>query len=345
MTADQLQRRYGILYASTNTGPGPVNLASVIHWHSSQDASVRAAMERSEPSTWLKHLEKKPAKKPRLPWNVTALIVEEYMKAQLRTKSMQTIPEDSAVSPEMDSGSTSRAQFPMPTDSSPQHSGQRHSYESSPKQRAESGQDSLNSRQSETSTRPWLRSLQSDTDSQKSSIYSVFKPKSQVASPTSSRLHIRDFALRRRSDELSSLSEGHSQSEDGVIKPTKPRNRPSNIEIPRQGETGAEGDPIRSGLKSGGVDTTSNLESIPTARAGSLAETEAAGGNSSSATHENTRNALLRRVRMSLPSSDRLLYRAEEKRQQRVDEERERQEYEVRAQYVSQLHVIEYISS
>jgi hypothetical protein len=53
-------------------------------------------LEKLEPFTWLKHLEKRSGKSYRSPWNLTALIMEEFVQAH--KWHMETIPEDSMLS-------------------------------------------------------------------------------------------------------------------------------------------------------------------------------------------------------------------------------------------------------
>ncbi|KAJ3867181.1 hypothetical protein EV359DRAFT_35046, partial [Lentinula novae-zelandiae] len=141
ITADQIGRRYNLIYSSLLT-PGStllpnhqsdittttasasassasetdikeLNLLKVSKWYSAQDPLVRSSLEKAEPFIWLKHLEKKRnLKQPkgeegnkdkpgeeedhvkedptaattttttRLPWHLSALIMEEYILAQ-----------------------------------------------------------------------------------------------------------------------------------------------------------------------------------------------------------------------------------------------------------------------
>ncbi|KAJ3872480.1 hypothetical protein F5051DRAFT_480309 [Lentinula edodes] len=137
ITADQIGRRYNLIYTSFLT-PGSTllpnhqsditttsasassasetdikefNLLKVSKWYSAQDPLVRSSLEKAEPFIWLKHLEKKRnLKQPkgeegqkdkagreednvkedptatttttRLPWHLSALIMEEYILAQ-----------------------------------------------------------------------------------------------------------------------------------------------------------------------------------------------------------------------------------------------------------------------
>ncbi|KAJ3753693.1 hypothetical protein EV360DRAFT_53022, partial [Lentinula raphanica] len=105
ITADQIGRRYNLIYASSSPsasssfGSAPVlnpptstfNLLKVSKWYATQDDIVRASLESAEPFVWLKHLEKNAkdetdtttATAPsRPPWHLSALIMEEYIHAQ-----------------------------------------------------------------------------------------------------------------------------------------------------------------------------------------------------------------------------------------------------------------------
>lgn len=96
ITSDQLARRYSLLSGHVKGNP-PMNLAAVSRWYNSQPESVRNLLEKNEPFTWIKHLEKRNQKMARSPWHLTALIVEEYVKSGGRHDYMQTIPEESVI--------------------------------------------------------------------------------------------------------------------------------------------------------------------------------------------------------------------------------------------------------
>jgi hypothetical protein len=346
MTANQLQRRYALLDSSITGDSLPISLASIVRWHTSQESIVRTSLERSEPSTWLKHLERKPGKNTRSPWNVTALVVEEYVRAQFRKRSMQTIPENFAiVSPE---GVSSKANLgssrsPVSSPKLPDPQIVRRLSHNSPSALdlpPEHGVNYPNVRRSESSTRPWKYMSHSDMESQKSSSYSVLNwSRSQTASPNSSRLHIRDFARRRKSDEASSarnsLSEGYSQPEDLIPYKQKQNVYASNPSLQSSNEPD-DGDSFPPQSKPGATGTPSNLQNALTPMRGNLnLEDEAPIERPLKVRREsqdNMRSARLHSVRRSLPPSSRLLRREEEKRQRQADEENERQEYEIRAQ-------------
>ncbi|KAG6821410.1 hypothetical protein H0H93_014207 [Arthromyces matolae] len=95
MTEDQLGRRYNTIYHSITIGESP-NTAKAVRWYRQQNAKAQDAMEKAEPFTWLKHLEKQGAKSPEsAPWHISALIVEEYLRDMSRHESMPTVSEDS----------------------------------------------------------------------------------------------------------------------------------------------------------------------------------------------------------------------------------------------------------
>ncbi|KAI0082109.1 hypothetical protein K474DRAFT_1741672 [Panus rudis PR-1116 ss-1] len=96
ITKDQLERRYAALLTPPSRTTAPINLLGVVRWYNSQDEIVRNALDRAEPLTWLRHLRDKSSRKdvPRLPWHLTALIIEEYVRSKMRPEVMETIPED-----------------------------------------------------------------------------------------------------------------------------------------------------------------------------------------------------------------------------------------------------------
>ncbi len=91
ITGEQLQRRYSVLLDSSRPA---TNLLSAVRWYNQQDPLVRTALDNAQPLTWLKHLLDKRATpgSARLPWHLSALIIEEYAKALY--PPLQPIPED-----------------------------------------------------------------------------------------------------------------------------------------------------------------------------------------------------------------------------------------------------------
>lgn len=95
ITSDQLERRYNLIYSSIGTNKAPVNLAEIVRWYGAQQQEVRNSLEIAEPFTWLKHLDKRASKVNRSPRHLSALIIEEYNHAQHDQGRMQTIPDGS----------------------------------------------------------------------------------------------------------------------------------------------------------------------------------------------------------------------------------------------------------
>jgi hypothetical protein len=95
ITSDQLERRYNLIYNAIETNKAPVNLAEIVRWYGSQHQDVRNSLEKAEPFTWLKHLDKRASKVNRSPRHLSALIMEEYDHARHNQGHMQTIDEGS----------------------------------------------------------------------------------------------------------------------------------------------------------------------------------------------------------------------------------------------------------
>ncbi|KAF8078854.1 hypothetical protein FPV67DRAFT_82266 [Lyophyllum atratum] len=106
ITHDQLGRRYNLAYDFLSAGT-PLNIAKVAQWYRRQDTLIRSALEKAEPFTWMKHLDRRGIQPPeRSPWYLSALITEEYIQAQTQHVPMSTIPEDfliRAISPDIPS--------------------------------------------------------------------------------------------------------------------------------------------------------------------------------------------------------------------------------------------------
>ena len=75
----------------------PLNLVQIARWFETQDEPVRKSLEKAEPFTWLKHLDKGTSKSSRSSRYLSALIMEEYVQAQNLWDRMQAISEDSHV--------------------------------------------------------------------------------------------------------------------------------------------------------------------------------------------------------------------------------------------------------
>ena len=215
ITADQLRRRYVFLFNSLNTEPQASNpILTVAKWNTGLDPLVQAVLEQAEPLTWLKHLRaKRPGRSPRFPWHVTALLFEERVRAQARlaAMAMETIPEDALSG--LETSPLSR--------SSPEQGLSSPSFNALLQGPRDHLHPSLTRRRSDDhiSFEPIIESSRrSLDDSRQTSLYSGFFNGSRSgASPSSSRVYLRDLASRVRrkgaeSDEAS--SEHHSASED-----------------------------------------------------------------------------------------------------------------------------------
>jgi hypothetical protein len=94
ITSDQLGRRYKLIYDAIETKKMPFNLAEIVRWYGAQPQEVRNSLEKTEPFTWLKHLDKCVSKVNRSPRHLSALIMEEFFYPQQNRGRIQTIPED-----------------------------------------------------------------------------------------------------------------------------------------------------------------------------------------------------------------------------------------------------------
>lgn len=214
ITADQLRRRYAFLSNSLKTEPQAGNpILTVAKWNAGLDPLVQAVLEQAEPLTWLKHLRaKRPGRSPRFSWHVTALLFEERVRAQARlaAMAMETIPED--VLSGLDSSPLSRNSPEQASSSLPFVEGSRdHLHPSLSRRR--SNDDHI-------SFEPFIESSRrSFDDSRQTSLYSgIFNgSRSRGASPSSSRVYLRDLAsrVRRKGAESDEASSSHpSASED-----------------------------------------------------------------------------------------------------------------------------------
>jgi hypothetical protein len=221
ITADQLHRRYAFLSNALKTEPKAGNpILTVAKWNARLDPIVQGVLEQAEPLTWLKHLRsKRPGRTPRFPWHVTALLFEERVRAQARlaAMAMETIPEDALSglesSPLLRSSPERAHSSSPPLHSTLEHTSRDHLHPSLSRRRSDDGHVSF-----EPIIEPSRRSLD---ESRQSSLYGgLFNgSRGRGASPSSSRVYLRDLASRVRrkgaeSDEASSSH--HSASEDNA---------------------------------------------------------------------------------------------------------------------------------
>ena len=230
IVSEQLGRRYNILSASMASGD-PVGLVQIARWHAGLSTETQAWLDSAEPLTWLKHLLDRRGKR-RSQWHVSALIVEEYIKAKKGVTSSTPLPQSPTSSPLETPPSQYRLKSPVrqisapPSDSSPGTSLSRvRSSEGhvSFGPLIENSHDSLPNSQTrgEGKTRGWRHSIPAFFDSGNTigapSPYH-HRNSSGGLSPASSRLNFPDIIHRFRrhpaeSDEGSSSPFG-SQSED-----------------------------------------------------------------------------------------------------------------------------------
>ena len=97
ITGEQLGRRYKLIYEPLASKQVPLNLVQIARWFETQDEPVRKSLEKAEPFTWLKHLDKGTLKSSRSSRYLSSLILEEYVHAQNIWDRVQTISEDSPV--------------------------------------------------------------------------------------------------------------------------------------------------------------------------------------------------------------------------------------------------------
>ncbi|KAH9858039.1 hypothetical protein C2E23DRAFT_899584 [Lenzites betulinus] len=360
MTSDQLGRKYQLLLPR-GKAPG-ANLLDITRWYSKQDDTVRATLDKMEPSTWMKHLWDKHGvpKTGNSMWSPTALVMEEYVKSHATPHTMSTIPEDEVVLPaspatpsfgEARSPSTSTYSWTSPRNSlEPAIPRKRSSYDAqvSFEPFVESGKESVGPRSrhsSEGFSRNW-RNTVTGGDSARSSLYSLI---SKGASPNSSRKHLRGLGRRlgrRPSDDALSSArnsasehDGHSASDDGhyghqKMATIRPGSRPTSLQL----QSGDE----RSSFPTEGVDTKPSengtlrvdMPDEPATATQSATIFSDATSTTPRPAEEGHAQPLLsrRRFRRSLPSTRDLLVREREKQRRAADEQKEREEYDIKAQ-------------
>lgn len=243
-----------------------MTLLGAARWYSKQESVVQASLDNAEPLTWLKHLlEKRGRRTSRLPWHLTALIVEEYAKSRDRPEPMETIPEDGApsgsthapgsspfvisvVSPESKSTGKSSGSWswsPPPQALEPSLSRKRAtsvdgqiSFEPQVDSGRESAYGSRRSSMEPLSSRARGTGAESPGSSTRSSKFS----RGLVMSPASGRMQFRDFAKRMRrkpaegsedgfSSARGSLSEHSHDDEAAVPSKGKGRSRPLSLQL------------------------------------------------------------------------------------------------------------------
>ncbi|KAI0361454.1 hypothetical protein OH77DRAFT_1417714 [Trametes cingulata] len=357
ITSDQLGRKYHLLMPRGDA-PG-VNLLEVTRWYRKQEDHVRATLDKMEPATWMKHLWDKHGvpKTGHSTWSPTAFVMEEYVKLHTSPHSMSTIPEDEVALP----ASPNAPSFPEPrspstssyTWTSPRHSlepaisRKRSSYDAqvSFEPYVESGKESIGARSRHSSDgfgRNW-RAPAAGGDSGRSSLYSLI---SKGASPNSSRKHLRGLSKRlgrRTSDDAlssarNSISEqsAHSASEDGhyghqKMATLRPNSRPNSIQLHSGDEhTPAPQEPAEAiPSESGTLHVEAPDEPATATQSTTIFSSDHAQPAEGARAQAPIRR---RRHRRSLPSSRDLFVQEREKQRRAADEQKEREEYEIKAQ-------------
>ncbi|KAJ7751280.1 hypothetical protein DFH07DRAFT_745553 [Mycena maculata] len=321
VACDQLSRRYKFVYDSLSS-PKEFNISKVARWFGNQEAVVQSSLEQAEPLTWLKDLESTRKNKDRIPWNLSALIMEEYM-VQLRSKgnakpqmhnrvaSLNSSPNLSIASP---------PQYPSPQGSSYLSLGPSLTRKLSYEGRISFEPLALSGR----------RSIDRESRKSGESGYSSIRSASSLhhaISPTSSHFHLIPSRIGSENGGSSrnSLSE---QSDDGGVK-KRPIVPPA---------------PLNRDLLSGSTvkpNVIPDLKSPPTSTPDKLGvQPEKREGASSSMDKSSLdipptatgRDFSQRKVRMSMPSGDNLRLQMEERRQRDADEEQTSREYELKQQ-------------
>ena len=355
MVRDQLARKYALLAPKGNAVP--VNILEVARWYGKQDPKFRTSLDQKERVTWMKHIWEKhaPPSGGHSTWSPTALVMEEYVRSRTSPHVMDTIPENGVAlppSPHTPSFTDTRS----PTTSTYSWNTPRHSLEAAISRKrssydaqvsfephVESGRASveLDSRRSSDN---YKSSKHGGGDSAHSSLYSII---SRGASPNSSRKRLRDFGRRltsRISDEAlssarNSMSEnsGHSASEDGAhighqkMATVRPHSRPSSLHLQPSPV------PVVSPQPSATSSTHAFTPDVPTTATQSSTVFPTSAEPTprpevSPVPFKAPATLPRRRHRRSLPSSRDIFARERERHVRSADEQKEREEYEVKAQ-------------
>lgn len=331
--AEHIQRRYSFLYASLFPPSRPLNLSHIARWNAEQDSTVRLLL----PSLFLEG-NVEPSQKSNLHsrslWNITPSIIEEYLKFRARHEEEPTMnldpllpsPIPNLASPEL-KDKTRQLQYPRVQTAISRKTREMTASPASDKWPSDS-------------PRPRISSPQSDNDSPRSSFYSAFRGALGRVSPASSKRYLRGRTIQRLSDDSGRASLSETNSQAGSVSPTKSSKkgqlRTPNLDTQALTASGPESD----GGEQHATDMRSPQlsESLSTAKPPDSAILSAATITRSAdpmTAAPPLRQPPLMRRRVSLPLADYRLSVEVEKRKQLVDEERERYEYEVRAQYVT----------
>lgn len=371
ITKDQLERQYGALLGNVSPRAGPPNILSVARWYSSQDDVTKVSLEKAEPLTWLKHLLDKSLRKPpaRLPWHVTALIIEEYLRIKHRPDAMETIPENGVVdslASRPSPGSLLHSGDKSPSSGSWSWTPPNHSLEPSLSRKRvshdgqisfepviDSGRESIGdeSKFSDNPISNWIHSRAGGATSPRNSTQSslFYSGWPQGTSPNNSRLNFRDFAQRIRRKPYGGSEEGLSSARNSISEQSQDEGRPASRSRARPNR------PRRASLQllsrsapptddekvsrepSEGPAAHSDGE-VPSTAKPVLSTQSSPAVRKSSASEVSPQPRMPRpryaRKRVSLPSTNQLFIREAKQQRQEADEERERLDYEWKVQCV-----------
>ena len=266
-------------------------------------------------------------------WHITPSIVEEYLKFQAHQEEEPTTKLDVLLPSPMPGGTSPKSEEKVYQPRYP-----RIQTAISRKTRGMTASPASDNWPSD-SPRPGMSSPRSDNDSPRSSLYSAFRGAFGRVSPASSNRHLRGRTIRRFSDGSARASLSEADSQAGSISPSRSRKqgplRTQNLDTQVLTASGPESD----GGEQHATDMRSPQlsESLLTAKPPDSAIPSAAtitrSTDPTTAVPAPRRPPPMRR-RISLPLADYKLSAEIEKRVRLVDEERERYEYEIRAQYV-----------
>ncbi|KAL0071727.1 hypothetical protein AAF712_000649 [Marasmius tenuissimus] len=344
ITVDQLQRRYQLLYTSLSKNPKRYDLVKVARWYDNQDTIVQSALTKAEPLTWLKHLEKRVSSSPkRSPWHLSALVMEEFLQAHRTQDSMDPIPEEYA-SPNLSALSSPYVSASVPTFHSPSLNGSRFSF-AQPLSRRISAEGRISFEPLVESRRQSLESRHS-VDSAPNSVVSgpsVQMPHPHippVASPTGSRVHLRDGIRRRGGDgsdsaasPRNSLYEQHSDDNadrSNSLKAGDAIERQRSQDSGNGVQSGDESQLRRSPLVVESAQQRFILGASPTSKPTSLKSEKGL------AVPRNPYSPNRPQVRISLPPPERVPEEPDRLQQEEEDDAQADYEYELKAQLLEQ---------
>lgn len=266
ITRDQLQRRYAVLNASHAPNSSRLNLADVARWFANQENMVKSLIVENEPMPWLRHLLQKRGQDQQQqrsisPWNLSAMIVDEYMRsssdAEFVLTSSASIPGDLSDAGSSVSAAAARGRHPVsrPTSFHSDRSVVRRksddliSFEPMVHSRRSSG--GTDSRVSvDTQLKRWRQSLvgrvDPETSSQSSMVSrkrndSVEQPSMQTgrSSPISSRSPLHSLGIKKRTQSTPLDSDdGRSSAGDSMVERGKEIREPEEKQMKKVSREG-----------------------------------------------------------------------------------------------------------